>query len=305
MNVTLRGKQAMSTALDADSDAREASLAHTFWLSFARVSGMVTASRWRGVRFLCYHSVVPVEDLPGLSRRTLVLTVGGFRNHLEWIRRNHYVVVSMAEALRLLRSGDAPRAQFVCLTFDDGRMDNFAGAWPLVKQAGYSAHFFVNSAVVGQSFARRFEARGVTRSYTEQFMDAVALRTVVHEGGSIGSHGHDHTDLTKLGEPEILQQLVESRRALEALTGGPIETHAYPYAHYDRRVLRATETAGYAVAFKVSTGTVRAIGSHNRFTLPRNAIRTGADNPDNYAIIRGGFDFSRFYSEARYRLRFR
>lgn len=295
----------MGTALDGDSMAPPASLAQTFWRSFARVSGLVTARRWRGVRFLCYHSVAPAEDLPGLSHATLVVTVDGFRRHLAWIRAHHYVVVSMADALGLVRSGDAARGQFVCLTFDDGRLDNFAAAWPVLRQAGHSAHFFVNSAMVGRSVPRRFESRGVTRSCTEQFMDAGALRTVVREGGSIGSHGQHHTDLTRLGEPEILRELVESRRELEALTGGRIDTHAYPYARYDRRVLRATEAAGYAVAFKVNTGTVRAIGSHNRFTLPRNAIRTGADNPENYAIILGGFDFSRLYSEAKHRLRSR
>jgi peptidoglycan/xylan/chitin deacetylase (PgdA/CDA1 family) len=295
----------MGIPLDADSQLPPTSLAHTFWLSFARANGLFTARRWRGVRFLCYHSVVSADDLPGLSRRTLVLTVDGFRHHLEWIRRNGYVVVSMAEALRLLRTGDAARAQFVCLTFDDGRIDNFVDAWPLLQRAGYSAHFFVNPGVIGQSFARPFEARGVPRSYTERFMDAEALRTVVREGGSIGSHGHSHTDLTTLGEPEILRELVESRRELEALIDRPIDTCAYPYAFYDRRVLRATEAAGYSVAFKVNTGTVLAIGSHNRFILPRNVIRTGADNPDNYAIIRGGFDFSRHYSEAKHRLQFR
>jgi peptidoglycan/xylan/chitin deacetylase (PgdA/CDA1 family) len=187
----------------------------------------------------------------------------------------------------------------VCLTFDDGRMDNFVAAWPLLRQAGYPAHFFVNSAVVGQSIARPFEAGGATRPSTDRFMDAEALRTVVREGGSIGSHGRHHTDLTTLDEPEILRELVESRRELEALTDRPIDTHAYPYASYDQRVLRAAEAAGYSAAFKLNTGTVLAIGSRNRFTLPRNVIRTGADNPDNYAIIRGGFDFTRLYSEAK------
>ena len=295
----------MGIPLDADSRPPPTSLAHTFWLSFARVNGLLTATRWRGVRFLCYHSVVSAEELPGLSRQTLVLTVDGFRHHLEWIRRNDYVVVSMAEALRLLRCGDAPRGQFVCLTFDDGRLDNFVEAWPLLKRAGYSAHFFVNSSVIGRSFERPFELRGVPGSCTERFMDAEALRTVVREGGSIGSHGHSHTDLTTLGDPEILRELVESRRELEGLIDRPIDTCAYPYAFYDRRVLRATEAAGYSVAFKVNTGTVRSIGSHNRFTLPRNVIRSGADSPDNYAIIRGGFDFSRHYSEAKHRWQFR
>lgn len=291
----------MGERFDVESSSASASRPRAFWLSIARAHALLTARRWRGVRFLCYHSVVPPDDLPGLSQATPVLSEDGFRNHLAWIRRNGYVVVSMADARRLLRSRDAPRAQFVCLTFDDGRMDNFVTAWPVLRQAGYSAHFFVSSAVVGQSFTCPDEPRSGTRSYTERFMDADALRTIIREGGSIGSHAHHHTDLTTLGEAQILRELVESRRQLEALTGRPIDTHAYPYASYDRRVVRATEAAGYAVAFKVNTGAVLAIGSHNRFTVPRNPIRTGADNPDNYAIIRGGFDFTRLYSEVKQR----
>jgi peptidoglycan/xylan/chitin deacetylase (PgdA/CDA1 family) len=260
--------------------------AHAFWLSIARASARVTARRWRGVRFLCYHSVASAGELSAPARASLVVSVDGFRNHLAWVRRSGYVVVAMAEARRLLHSGDAARGQFVCLTFDDGKLDNFAVAWPVLRAAGHSAHFFVNSAMVGQSAT---------------WMDADAVRTIVREGGSIGSHADHHVDLTRLGEPELRSELVESRRALEALTGGPIDTHAYPYGAYDPRVVRATEAAGYAVAFKVSTGAVRAIGPHNRFAIPRNAIRTGADNPDNYAIIRGGFDFTRLYSDARRR----
>ena len=165
-----------------DSRVAPASLAHTFWLSIARASASFTATRWRGVRFLAYHSVVSQDELPGLSQRTLVLSEDGFRNHLASIRRHGYVVVSMADARRLLRNGDAARAQFVCLTFDDGRLDNFTVAWPLLQRAGYPAHFFVNSALIGRSFARPFEGRGVTRSCTERFMDAEALRAVVREG---------------------------------------------------------------------------------------------------------------------------
>jgi peptidoglycan/xylan/chitin deacetylase (PgdA/CDA1 family) len=291
----------MGERFDVESSSASASRPHAFWLPIVRANALLTARRWRGVRFLCYHSVVPPDELPGLSQATAVLSEDGFRNHLAWIRRNGYVVVSMADARRVLCNGDAPRSQFVCLTFDDGRMDNFVTAWPVLRQAGYSAHFFVNSAVVGQAFTYPDEPRTGTRSYTERFMDADALRTIMREGGSIGSHAHHHTELTTLDESQILRELVESRRHLEALGGGPIDTHAYPYGSYDRRVVRAAEAAGYAVAFKVNTGAVLAIGSHNRFTIPRTSIRTGADNPFNYAAIRGGFDFTRPYSEAKQR----
>lgn len=275
-----------------DSSRRAAA---AVWRSVGRASAAITARRWRGVRFLCYHSVAPADELPALASRTPVVGVEAFVRHLAWIRRSGYVVVAMAEALRLLRSGDAARAQFVCLTFDDGRLDNAAEAWPVLARAGHAAHFFVNSATVGQSVARS--------AYTERFMDAAALRAVVRDGGSIGSHGVDHADLTRLGGREIERELVESRRALEAMTGAAVDTHAYPYGSYDPRVMRAAEAAGYAAAFTVRAGAVRALAPAGCFALPRNPIRSGADHPDNYAIIRGGFDFVRLYSEARWRWR--
>ena len=108
--------------------------------------GRLRAHRWRGVRFLCYHSVGQPGELPALAWRTPTISVDSFRRHLELMHKSGYRVVSMDRALELLASGNAEDGQYICLTFDDGRQDNFVNAWPLLRAAGHSAHFFVSSA---------------------------------------------------------------------------------------------------------------------------------------------------------------
>jgi len=264
--------------------------------------GRLRAHRWRGVRFLCYHSVGRPEELPDLARRTPVLSVDGFRRHLEIMRESGYRVVSMGRALELLTTGEAEHGQYVCLTFDDGRRDNFVNAWPLLRAAGYSAHFFVSSALIGATVRHRLGGAELI----ERYMDADMLRAILREGGSVGSHAHHHVDLTTLDEGTLRTELRESRRLLEEITGGPIRTHAYPWAVYDRRVLAATRDAGYRYAFTSGAGgTVKVLdGGDASLTIPRNSLRTGADAEENYVVMRGGLDFTRPYSALKMRWKY-
>jgi peptidoglycan/xylan/chitin deacetylase (PgdA/CDA1 family) len=267
-------------------------------LPVAQINARLRARRWRGVRFLCYHSVVDEPDLTPLSQLTPVISTGGFRRHLELTRSSGYSVVSMAEALRLMESGQGQKGQYVCFTFDDGRLDNFACAWPMLQQFGFSAHFFVSSGLVGTS-----EPSG-RNGYIDRYMSVLQMRTMIAEGASVGSHGCSHRDLTTLDLESISQELVGSRRELETLLGVPVTSYAYAYARYDRRVLRATRSAGYTHAFTINTGAVTSTDDENRFTIMRNPMRSGVNNPENYAMIQGGFDFTRIYSDLKLRVKY-
>lgn len=260
------------------------------------------ARRWRGVRFLCYHSVCQPDELSDLARRTGVISVDGFRRHLRVMREHGYRVVSMADALKLVANRVAGDAQYVCLTFDDGRYDNFANAWPVLREVGCSAHFFVSSALVGQTVYDSVDGREPDR-----YMDAEMLRTIVREGGSIGSHAHRHVNLTTLTRSTVRSELRESRRLLQEILGGPVDTHAYPWAVYDRDVLAEARDAGYRYCFAGGVGgTVKALdGDRAKLTIPRNTIRSGPDREENYVTVFGGMDVFRPYSTLKLRMRYR
>lgn len=267
-------------------------------LPVAKLSARVRARAWRGVRFLCYHSVADEPDLAALSQRTPAVSTAEFGRHLALIRSCGYTVVSMADGLRLLETDLGGRGQYVCITFDDGRLDNFLHAWPLLRSAGASAHFFVTSELVGTS------TPSARDGYMDRYMSVDHLRTMVAQGASIGSHGRSHRDLTTLDPRTIREELTESRRELEALLGGKVLSFAYAYARYNRRVLEQIGLAGYRHGFTINTGTAFRVDEVSRFTLPRNVIRSGGNDPENELVIQGGMDFAQSYSAFKRRLRF-
>jgi peptidoglycan/xylan/chitin deacetylase (PgdA/CDA1 family) len=61
-------------------------------------------------------------------------------------------------------------------------------------------------------------------------------------------------------------QLAGAREDLQALLGEEVPYLAYPYGHYDDRVLQAAKAAGYQAAFSVQPG-------FNRQDIDRMRIR--------------------------------
>lgn len=250
-----------------------------------------SARRWRGVRFLAYHSVAKSESISDLQRVTLAIPESAFVKQLDLIGKLGYTVVSMNDALRLLTQRSALDKQYVCLTFDDGRIDNLQSAWPIVRSFGYTAHFFVSSGLVGKNV----EVVAGGKRLEDRFIDRDGLRSMMAEGATVGSHGRTHRNLTTLDEEDLHRELHTSRSELEDITGAPVKTLAYPWSRYDARVKQATQLAGYDFGFGVNSATSVEATESERFEMPRNVVRSG-DPLENYFMIQGGYDFAAAYT---------
>lgn len=97
------------------------------------------------------------------------------------------------------------------------------------------------------------------------------LREMVDGGISVGSHGCSHDSFLHLTREQVREQLFESRRVLESVTGCAITWLAYPYGDFSRVVVEAAIEAGYR-------GAVTTVEGLNHGT------------PDPYAIRRIGVD---------------
>ena len=65
-----------------------------------------------------------------------------FESHLQALTRAGYHSVSLAEAEECLRDGRELEQGAVLLSFDDGFLDNFVNAWPLLEKHGHKATVF-------------------------------------------------------------------------------------------------------------------------------------------------------------------
>ena len=80
------------------------------------------------VPVLMYHHVRPGAGM-------IATTPEHFEDQLRWLAKNGYTTLTAAQFARHLQGEGVPRKS-VLLTFDDGYLDNWVYAYPLLKKHG-------------------------------------------------------------------------------------------------------------------------------------------------------------------------
>jgi peptidoglycan/xylan/chitin deacetylase (PgdA/CDA1 family) len=108
------------------------------------------ARRLRGAcgAILRYHSVTSDEasTLEYLDRG-LMVTASAFRDQLRYVRRR-YTVVPLDDMVERIHAGRPLPPRAVAITFDDGYLDNYTHAFPLLRAEGLPATFYVTTGTI-------------------------------------------------------------------------------------------------------------------------------------------------------------
>lgn len=107
----------------------------------------------------------------------------------------------------------------IALTFDDGFRAHYEYAYPLLKEKGIPATFFVNSGHLVQEGETPIKRYGIWEEF----------KAMADDGYEIGSHSVSHPDLTGLDDDDLTNELVKDKDAIETHIGRACLTHAYPY----------------------------------------------------------------------------
>lgn len=225
------------------------------------------ANRGPGAIFLCYHSVHP-DGPPYLSVRPEL-----FAAHLRTLRHHGYRSGRCAD-LVALEAGDPPEQPLAFITFDDGYVDNYEVALPILLEYGFSALVFLVTAQVGRPALVWPELSGagvrypdVMRPLSWEMVDAMAAA-----GVEFGSHTRTHPHLPRLDDAMLADELATSRAELEARVGTCLAL-AYPFGEWNARVASRANTVGYRWAFSLPPGV--------RFGGPWCIPRVSVDHRDD------------------------
>jgi|HubBroStandDraft_3_1064219.scaffolds.fasta_scaffold14665_2 peptidoglycan/xylan/chitin deacetylase (PgdA/CDA1 family) len=186
-----------------------------------------------------------------MLERELILTFHGLGEQIPRdateAERKVWVPVEWFEAI----VGALP-SEGVTLAFDDGNASDAEHGLEVLTRLGRRARFFVLAKRVG----------------TAGYLTERQLRELHDAGMTIGSHGLSHRDWRRLGDEELREELVGSRRALGELLGIEVDEAACPFGSYDRRVLRGLREAGYRRVYNSDGGSAR-VGA---WMAPRNTV---------------------------------
>jgi peptidoglycan/xylan/chitin deacetylase (PgdA/CDA1 family) len=186
---------------------------------------------------LMYHAVGDRGEPAG----RYLIPMTRFAEQLHWLRRQGYQAVRLDEILEDRRAFRLPPARAVAITFDDGYEDNHRLAFPLLRDAGMPATFFLVSARLGEGNVWDVEGELAGRP----LLGVDQAREMQDAGMELGAHTRSHPPLSELAEAGLDDEIAGSRGDLAQALGRPVSSFAYPYGKMSPAANAAVGRAGF------------------------------------------------------------
>lgn len=220
-----------------------------------------------------YHSVKP--DAEASDR--LSITDKTFEKQMSFLSSHHYNVVSLEQLADYIEGGKSIPPKTVVLTFDDGNLNNYVYAYPVLKKYKLPAAMFIIINEVG-----RPQGDKMTWEQIKEMSDSGLI--------SIGSHALGPEPLVNIkSQEEIKRQIFDSKKVLEKKLGKPTFAFSYPEGLFNPYIKQTVIDAGYKAAVGTKTG--RSSSGRDLFALKRLRISSNSDN-----LFVFGFEISGYYN---------
>lgn len=191
-----------------------------------------------------YNTIdIPVLNYHKVDNLNHALSVSPveFNEQMQYLYDSGYHTITPDQLISYLKYGSALPAKPILITFDDGYLDNFTNAYPILKKYGYTATIFIVSSFI---------------DHDKRFMTWAQIKEMQGDGFVFGSHTANHIPLTQLSPDKALEELTVSRDEIAQHLGEPPRYFAYPTGAYNLAMEDLIRHAGYTAAFTIRYGQV-------------------------------------------------
>lgn len=172
------------------------------------------------VPILMYHAI---DDYNGYGIKELFVTPANFEAQMRYLKENGYTLLTF-EHWDEVNKVDKP----ILVTFDDGMKNNLNAFRILQELQDDQFHPVATEYMIAGNIGN------------DSSLSTEDLKEMVNSGiFSIQSHTMSHADLPKITNFE--EELKTSKEKLEQITGKPVIAIAYPFGHYNQRVVAETK----------------------------------------------------------------
>lgn len=209
------------------------------------------------VPILMYHYLSVPPPGADIFRRDLSVSPDLFAEHLDAIARAGYTPISLYQWLAHLTQGAPLPEKPVVLTFDDGYRDNYTNAFPLLRERGMTATFFLVTDFIDDQ--------------RPEYVTWDMVREMYAGGMSIESHGRNHVSLAGKNSDYLIWQALGSLETIEYEVGVRPRFISYPAGEYDQLTVDIFRSAHYWAGFTTRQGATHS--SDDLFQVRRVRVR--------------------------------
>jgi len=185
------------------------------------------------------------------------VSVDQFKRQVEWLKEEGYQTITIADLVEAIQSGKMLPLKPIILTFDDGYLDVYQNAYPILQEAGYTATMYLIENTIND----------------HGYITDTIITELSEAGWEFGNHSATHAYLPSSKNME--DEVCSSRARLIEEYNLPFDSFAYPYAAKDEGSIQAVIDCGYSSGSGNGSFTIHV--EERIFFLSRREIKSYFD----------------------------
>jgi peptidoglycan/xylan/chitin deacetylase (PgdA/CDA1 family) len=197
-------------------------------------------ARTADVPILMYHYISAAPSAQDRIRYGLSVPPEMFEAQIKLLHDNRFTTITLRELYEYLAVGTPLPEKPIILTFDDGYIDNYTNAFPILQKYGMIGTFFVLT--------------GPADDGDPVYLTWDMIQEMSSAGMDIQLHSRDHLDMRSRQYDWLVFQIIGGRQSIEGHTGKPVIFIAYPSGKYDANVQRFLSSTNFWAAVTTASG---------------------------------------------------
>ena len=241
------------------------------------------------VPVVMYHRVINKSENEGIHGTYIYENI--FREHMKYLKDNNFSMITFEDLNNIgWRNRFDKNKKYIIITFDDGYVDNYELAFPILKEFNFKATIFL----MGESTYNEWDVKADGEK-SFPLMSVEMIKEMQDYGIEFGAHTFNHPKLNKLSNDEIKHQIVDVKKPLEEKIGREIITFAYPYGILNDYAKKMVEEAGYTFGVATDSGSVCL--SDDLYQIRRIAIFPNTNLFSFKRKVKGNYNFIKIKRE--------
>ena len=193
------------------------------------------------VPILMYHNI---NDSYNIENSNIEISNDKFEEHLDYIKKNGYTTITLDDYLLFSQGEKSLPDKPIIITFDDGYLNNYTNAFPMLKERNMKATIFVITGRMGMQGGVTYPH--FTWEQAKEMEDSGLI--------DIQSHTYFHNDLSAVSEETVSMELRKSRFMIYKYLNKKSDFLAFPYGNFNENVKELAKKAGYKACVEIKTG---------------------------------------------------